>query len=132
MLKSVKAIFDGSLDGEPARLTVIQSVVVSFLAVAMAAGLWMAIGVRFPTIWYQIFAALFIASILAPIFLYPSYRTSYRLRLANNVIKQQAFTDHLTKLPNSFALSAELEKRLRQPAGFAVQFCGCGQVQTGQ
>jgi diguanylate cyclase (GGDEF)-like protein len=123
MWKSAKAIFDGSLDAEPASLTVIQSVVVTLLAVAMSAGLWVTIGVHFPNIWYQIFAALFIASILAPIFLYPSYRTSHRLRLANSVIKQQASTDHLTKLPNSFALSDALEQRLRQqPEGFAVHF----------
>jgi hypothetical protein len=123
MWKRAKAILDGSLDAEPASLTVIQSVVVTLLAVAMAAGLWITIGVHFPNIWYQIFAAIFIASILAPIFLYPSYRTSHRLRLANSIIKQQAFTDYLTKLPNSFALSGELEKRLGQePEGFAVHF----------
>ncbi|WP_353642903.1 hypothetical protein [Mesorhizobium sp. WSM2239] len=55
-------------DAEPASLTVVQSVVVMLLAVAMAAGLWATIGVHFPNIWYQMFAALFITSILAPIF----------------------------------------------------------------
>ncbi|TGT54089.1 EAL domain-containing protein [Mesorhizobium sp. M00.F.Ca.ET.170.01.1.1] len=125
MLKHVKAIFDGSLDCDPARLTVIQSTLVIFLAVTMAAGLYAVIGVYFPNIWYQIFAALFISAILAPIFLYPSYRTSHRLRLANTVIRQQALTDHLTKLPNFFALSEELQARLDgqgQPGGLAVHF----------
>ena len=125
MWKSVKAIFDGSLDGEPARLTLIQSVLVTFLAVMMASGLWLEVGMYFPTIWYQIFAALLISAILAPIFLYPSYRTSHRLRLANGIIRRQAFTDHLTDLPNSFALAAELAARLSrkdQLQGLAVHF----------
>jgi diguanylate cyclase (GGDEF)-like protein len=123
MLKYVKAIVDGSLDAEPARLTLIQSILVTLLAATMAASLYVAIGVYFPNIWYQIFAALFISAILAPIFLYPSYRTSHRLRLANSVIRQQALTDHLTKLPNSFALSEELQARLSlQPQGLAVHF----------
>ncbi len=125
MWKNAKAIFDGSLDCEPARLTFVQSILVTFLAATMAAGLYVVIGIYFPTIWYQIFAALFISAILAPIFLYPSFRTSYRLRLANSVIRRQALTDHLTKLPNSFALSEELQARLtsrRQQQGFAVHF----------
>ncbi len=125
MWKNARAIFDGSLDCEPARLTLVQSILVTLLAVTMAAGLYVVIGVYYPTIWYQIFAALFISAILAPIFLYPSYRTSYRLRLANSVIRQQALTDHLTKLPNSFALSEELQARLTsrgQQQGLAVHF----------
>ncbi|RWI36114.1 bifunctional diguanylate cyclase/phosphodiesterase [Mesorhizobium sp.] len=125
MWKNAKAIFDGSLDTDPVRLTLIQSVVVMFLAVTMAAGLYLLIGVYFPNIWYQIFAALFISAILAPIFLYPSFRTSHRLRLANGIIRRQAFTDHLTKLPNSFALAEELQDRLNrqgQPRGLAVHF----------
>ncbi|MEI9425669.1 bifunctional diguanylate cyclase/phosphodiesterase [Mesorhizobium sp. Cs1299R1N1] len=125
MWKNARAIFDGSLDCEPARLTLIQSILVIILATAMAAGLYVVIGIYYPTIWYQIFAALFISAILAPIFLYPTYRTSYRLRLANSVIRHQALTDHLTKLPNSFALSEELQARMvphRQQRGFAVHF----------
>lgn len=125
MWKHAKAIFDGSLDCEPSRLTLVQSILVTFLAATMAATLYVVIGVYFPTIWYQIFAALVISAILAPIFLYPSFRTSYRLRLANSVIRQQALTDHLTKLPNSFALSEELQARLTslgRRQGFAVHF----------
>ena len=123
MWQNAKAIFDRSLDSDPVRLTLIQSVVVMFLAVTMAAGLYLLIGVYFPNVWYQIFAALFISAILAPIFLYPLFRTSHRLRLANSIIRKQAFTDHLTKLPNSFALAEELQARLSRqndPRGFAV------------
>jgi diguanylate cyclase (GGDEF)-like protein len=125
MWKHFKAILDGSLDADPAKLTLIQSVVVTLIAAVMSASLYLTVGVHFSNVWYQIFAALLIAAILAPIFLYPTFRTSHRLRLANSVIKRQAFTDHLTKLPNSFALSAELEDRLRlhdRPEGFAIHF----------
>ena len=125
MWQNAKVIFDRSLDSDPVRLTLIQSVLVMFLAVAMAAGLYLMIGAYFPNIWYQVFAALVISAILAPIFLYPLLRTSHRLRLANSIIRKQAFTDHLTNLPNSFALAEELQVRLRRqndPQGFAVHF----------
>lgn len=125
MWRDAKAVFDRSLDSDPVRLTLIQSIVVMVLAVAMSAGLYLAIGIYFPNVWYQIFAALFISAILAPIFLYPLFRASHRLRLANNVIRQQAFTDHLTKLPNSFALAEELQARLSRQdrqRGLAVHF----------
>lgn len=112
MWKIFVAVLDGTVDSDPVRLTTIQSIVVTILAATMSASLYLAVGVHFPNVWYQIFAALLIAAILAPIFLYPSYRTAHRLRVANAVIRTQAFTDQLTGLPNSFALSTELEERL--------------------
>lgn len=125
MWKSFVAILDGTMDSDPIRLTTIQSIVVTILAAAMSAGLYLTVGVHFPGVWYQIFAALLIAAILAPIFLYPSYRTAHRLRVANAVIRTQAFTDQLTGLPNSFALSTELEQRLsrtEEERGLAIHF----------
>ncbi len=122
--RHLKALFDGSLDTEPTVLTLIQSVTVTLLAILMAVGLWLTVGFRFPTVWYQVFAALFIAATLAPIFLYPTYRTAHRLRAANLAIQRQALTDHLTQLPNSVALAAELDRRLAaiESNAFAVHF----------
>src|SRR5688572_26484479 len=125
MWKSFVAILDGTMDTDPIRLTAFQSIVVTILAAAMSAGLYLTIGVHFPGVGYQIFAALLIAAILAPIFLYPSYRTAHRLRVANAVIRTQAFTDQLTGLPNSFALLTELEERLgrtEEERGLAIHF----------
>lgn len=125
MLAYLKSIFDGTLDSRPEHLTLVQSVIVTVLAILMSAGLYLSVGVHFPGVGYQIFAALVIASILAPVFLYPTFRTASRLRRANAVIKVQAYTDHLTKLPNSFALTEELENRIGQVdqcGGFAVHF----------
>jgi diguanylate cyclase (GGDEF)-like protein len=77
--------------------------------------------VHFPGVSYQIFAALLIASILAPIFLYPAFRAASRLKVAYATIREQAFTDHLTQLPNSLALMNELETRIdRGHPQFAV------------
>ena len=111
------------LDGRPEVLTAVQSALVTVLATLMSAALYLSVGVHFPGIHYQIFAALLIASILAPIFLYPAFRTASRLRAAYATIRSQAFTDHLTQLPNSFALMNELETRLasgRSTTQFAV------------
>lgn len=121
--QNLKTILSGLLDEKPELLTAVQSVVVTILAILMSAGLYLVVGVHFPGVTYQIFAALVIASILAPIFLYPAFRTSSRLRDAYATIRTQAFTDHLTQLPNSLALMGELEARLHatgpEPA-FAV------------
>lgn len=122
--RHLRGLFDGDLEIEPAVLTIIQSVTVTILAVVMAVALWLTIGIRSPTVWYQIFAALFIAATLAPIFLYPTYRTAHRLRAANLAIQEQALTDNLTKLPNSLALANNLDERMgsRDADPFAVHF----------
>ncbi len=124
ILRRLRALVDGSLDAEPVVLTLIQSVTVTVLATLMAVGLWLTVGFRFPTVGYQIFAALFIAATLAPIFLYPTYRTSHRLRAANAAIQRQALTDNLTQLPNSAALAGELDRRLAatEISPFGVHF----------
>lgn len=125
MLRYFKSIFDGTLDSRPGRLTLVQSVIVTVLAILMSAALYLTVGVHFPGVGYQVFAALVIASILAPIFLYPTFRTASRLRQAYAVIRSQAYTDHLTKLPNSFALTEELDARVARgdgKTGIAVHF----------
>ena len=118
--ENLKAILSGVLDGKPELLTVVQSIVVTVLAILMSAGLYLVVGIHFPGVLYQIFAALVIASILAPIFLYPAFRTASRLRDAYATIRTQAFTDRLTQLPNSFALMSELETRLERSRASAV------------
>jgi diguanylate cyclase (GGDEF)-like protein len=126
MLAFIRSVFDGSLATHPVRLTVVQSVIVTVLATLMSAGLYLVVGVHYPGVGYQIFAALLIASILAPVFLYPSFRVASQLLKANRTIREQAFTDQLTGLPNSFALAQELSRRISdrggQVAPFAVHF----------
>lgn len=123
MRGKLKCFLNHILDGRPEVLTAVQSALVTVLATLMSAALYLLVGVHFPGVHYQIFAALLIASILAPIFLYPAFRTASRLRSAYATIRSQAFTDHLTQLPNSFALMNEIETRVgsgRPTAQFAV------------
>ena len=124
MLGLLRSMFDGTLSAQPIRLTVVQSVIVTVLATAMAVALYLTVGVRYPGVGYQIFATLLIASILAPIFLYPSFRVASQLIAANTRIREQAFTDQLTGLPNSFALTHELGELVKKGTreAFAVHF----------
>jgi len=122
---ATKKLFCGDLDVNPVKLTIVQSVMVTLLASILAVSLYETIGVHYPGIGYQLFATLVIASTLAPIFLYPTFRTSGLLRQANATIEAQASTDHLTGLPNMLALSTRLNLQLTdfQPEhGFAVHF----------
>ena len=114
MRAQMKSLLTRILDGPPAILTAIQSALVTVLATIMSAALYLSVGVHFLGVSYQIFAALLIASILAPIFLYPAFRAASRLRAAYATIQTQAFTDHLTRLPNSLSLMNELETRIVQ------------------
>lgn len=118
------------LEDRPGLFTAIQSAVVCCLAALLAAGLWTAVGRYYPIIWYQVFAAVVIAAVLSPIFLFPSYRTAYRLRIANRIIERHTRLDPLTRLPNLHALIAELDERYfadsRGP--FAVHMIDAGRL----
>ncbi len=129
LLKYILDLFGGNLDVHPAKLTAVQSALVTALALLFAVLLYLTVGIHYPGIWYQVFASLLIASVLGPIFLYPTFKTSQRLRNANAIIKKQATTDHLTGLPNMLALSKRVEAELsRQKIGdlshgqFALHF----------
>lgn len=125
LLTAIRNLFLGDIEVNPLRLTVIQSILVIVLAAILAIGLYQIVGVHYPNVWYQLFAALVIAAILAPIFLYPTFKTSARLRQANAVIKEQAVTDYLTGLPNMHALSIYLDQAFEgmdRSGPFAVHF----------
>jgi diguanylate cyclase (GGDEF)-like protein len=110
---TLRQIYSGNFNVSPIRLTIIQSVLVIILASIFAAVLFNYIGIYYHSIWYQLFATLIVSSILAPIFLYPSFRTTDQLRKANLVIERQATTDHLTALPNMLAFSKQLSATLK-------------------
>ena len=110
--KYILDLFGGNLDVHPAKLTAVQSALVTTLASIFSVLLYLTVGIHYPGVWYQVFASLLIASVLAPIFLYPTFKTSQRLRHANAIIKKQAATDHLTSLPNMLALSKRVEAEL--------------------
>lgn len=120
-----KTLFGGDLEIHPVKLTIVQSVLVTVFASIFAVVMWELIGVHYHSIWYQLFVTLVCASILAPIFLYPTFKTSGRLREANAIIEMQVVTDHLTGLPNNFALAQKLETSLQNIAEsepFALHF----------
>jgi len=118
----VQQIRSGDFDISPVRLTIIQSVLVIVLALIFAGVLFNYIGIYFHSIWYQLLATLVISSILAPIFLYPSYRATDQLRQANLLIKRQATTDYLTGLPNMLAFSKQLSATLDETTdGYSVE-----------
>ena len=68
------------LEDRPGFFTAVQSALVCCLAALLAAGLWTAVGRFYPVLWYQVIAAVVIAAVLSPVFLFPSYRTAHRLR----------------------------------------------------
>ncbi len=129
MLKNIinieHKLFSGKSNVSPIRLTIIQSILVIIIASIFAGTMFEFVGRYYHSIWYQLFATLVISSIVAPIFLYPSYRTAAQLRSANLVIKRQATTDHLTALPNMLAFSKQLEVSIQNADSgkrFAVHF----------
>jgi diguanylate cyclase (GGDEF)-like protein len=101
----------------PLTITAVQSAIVVILAAAMSALWHHYIGRTHNTLGYDVLAALVIAGILSPIFLYPSFLAAYRLRQANKTIQKQALTDYLTQLPNYFALCEEIQNRLPNSEG---------------
>ena len=62
-------LFGGNLDVHPAKLTAVQSALVTMLASIFSVILYLTVGIHYPGVWYQVFASLLIASVLAPIFL---------------------------------------------------------------
>ena len=108
----LRQMYSGDFDVSPVKLTVIQSILVIILASVLAGVLFNYVGIHFHSIWYQLFATLVVSSIVAPIFLYPSFRTSDQLRRANLIIEEQATTDHLTSLPNMLGFSNKLNALL--------------------
>lgn len=118
-------MFKKDIEASPIKLTIIQSILVVIVASILAVSLFQMVGIYYHSIWYQLFATLVISSIVAPIFLYPTFKTSERLRRANTLINKQATTDHLTGLPNMLAFSDRLTEtiiELEDQAGFAVHF----------
>ncbi|MFT6657473.1 putative bifunctional diguanylate cyclase/phosphodiesterase [Maritalea sp.] len=117
--------FAGDPSISPAKLTLFQSAGATVLASILAVVAFQTVGQYYAGIWYQLGVTLVVASLVAPIFLYPSYRTSGRLKRANKIIAAQATTDHLTGLPNMLALTNKLEELLETNQGnhpFAVHF----------
>lgn len=109
----------------PVRLTILRTILVMAIAGVLAALLHLFIGRYYNTVWYDVTVALIASAIISPVFLYPSYLTAHQLRRANAFILKQASSDHLTGLPNYFALSEEIEARLAQTdseKGLAVHF----------
>jgi len=124
-LNHLRKLFSGDLDIDPLKLTIVQSLLVAFIASVLAIGLYEFIGHAYSGLWYQLGTTLFVALLLAPIFLYPTFRTTRMLREAKRQIEANATTDHLTGLPNLLALSMRIEEALTaMPAGkpFAIHF----------
>jgi diguanylate cyclase (GGDEF)-like protein len=96
----------------PILYTFALSVVVILLAVALAASGYQFVGQYSPGMAYQVICTIVIASILAPIFLYPLITTASKLRTATSELKRKSATDALTGLPNSVALTDELTRSL--------------------
>lgn len=124
-LSKLAAFFRGDPSISPICLTLFQTAGATVLASFLAVLAFKTVGVHYAGVWYQLGVTLVVASFVAPIFLYPSYRTSASLQKANAIIAEQATTDHLTGLPNMLALSSELAQLLAQGdrhQPFAVHF----------
>jgi len=118
-------IFAHDLAASPIKLTLVQSASAAILGSILAVIAFETVGIYYAGIWYQLGVALFVASFVAPIFLYPSYRTAQRLQQANAIIQAQATTDHLTGLPNMLALTNKLQTLITEPGQgnpFALHF----------
>lgn len=118
-------LFGGDLDVDPLKLTLVQSILVTVFATALAVVCYELVGRHHPGLTYQIGVTLFVASVLAPIFLYPTFRTTGLLRRANSQIAKYATTDHLTDLPNMQALSEQIDLQFKNDSNdnrFAVHF----------
>ncbi|WP_299347148.1 bifunctional diguanylate cyclase/phosphodiesterase [uncultured Maritalea sp.] len=123
--KKLCQYFAGDPSISPFKLTLFQSTGATVLASILAVIAYNTVGVYYAGIWYQLGVTLVIASFVAPIFLFPSYRTSGRLQRANAIIKAQATTDHLTGLPNMLALNNQLKNLLtddKNQTAFALHF----------
>jgi diguanylate cyclase (GGDEF)-like protein len=109
----------------PIVFTVLLSALVVCLAALLSVLSYQLVGRYHPGVLYQIECAVVIASILAPIFLYPLITTAAHLRRATGELKRLATTDALTGLPNSLALSEELARlfdNVGRGTGFAAHF----------
>ena len=84
----------------PLLSTLIISLLISGIAVALSIGSYELIGQENPGVTYEAVSALGIAAMLAPTFLYPWIWTAVRLRRASAELTKAARTDALTGLEN--------------------------------